>query len=313
MSKSNFQPTLGFVMPNQPQPPPPQKSNSGGGYPPYQPAPGYPPQYNNYPQPGPQGYPGHQPFPPPVQQQPSSNDYQRSGINDWTYSSSYNYLRSATSFHVKQKVEMIEALMGWETGNKYTVKDQSGNKLLYVGEESNMCGRQLCNARRAFTLSVKDATGRSIMIMDRPLDCSCFCGLICADSLSVSTPNGQVLGSVVEEFNICFPKFSIRDARGQTVLKIEGPMCPMAFGSCASSVVFKVVNKSGVPVGTISKEWSGLVRELFTDADYFSMSFPIDLDPAIKAVCLAALFLIDYEYFERGTLNKNQGGRRLFG
>lgn len=45
-------------------------------------------------------------------------------------------------------------------------------------------------------------------------------------------------------------------------------------------------------VGKISKQWTGLVKEYFTDADNFGVSFPMDLDVRMKAVTLAACFLI---------------------
>jgi len=45
-------------------------------------------------------------------------------------------------------------------------------------------------------------------------------------------------------------------------------------------------------VGRISKQWSGLLREMFTDADHFGISFPMDLDVRMKAVMLGACFLI---------------------
>lgn len=45
-------------------------------------------------------------------------------------------------------------------------------------------------------------------------------------------------------------------------------------------------------VGKISKQWSGLVREAFTDADNFGIQFPLDLDVKMKAVMLGACFLI---------------------
>ncbi len=45
-------------------------------------------------------------------------------------------------------------------------------------------------------------------------------------------------------------------------------------------------------MGKISKQWSGLVREAFTDADMFGINFPLDLDVKIKAVLLGACFLI---------------------
>jgi hypothetical protein len=45
-------------------------------------------------------------------------------------------------------------------------------------------------------------------------------------------------------------------------------------------------------VGKISKQWAGLLREAFTDADYFGITFPMDLDVKMKAVMIGACFLI---------------------
>lgn len=49
---------------------------------------------------------------------------------------------------------------------------------------------------------------------------------------------------------------------------------------------------NGDEVGKISKQWSGIAREMFTDADFFGISFPMDLDVRMKAVMLGACFLI---------------------
>jgi hypothetical protein len=74
------------------------------------------------------------------------------------------------------------------------------------------------------------------------------------------------------------------------VLRIKGPCCTCA---CCADVEFQVLSKDGeVEVGKISKKWSGLIKEYFTDADNFGISMPIDLDVKIKAVVLGALFLI---------------------
>lgn len=45
-------------------------------------------------------------------------------------------------------------------------------------------------------------------------------------------------------------------------------------------------------IGRISKQWTGLDTEMFTDADNFGVQFPMDLDVKMKAVVLAACFLI---------------------
>lgn len=44
--------------------------------------------------------------------------------------------------------------------------------------------------------------------------------------------------------------------------------------------------------GRITKQWSGLAKEAFTDADNYGISFPIDLDINIKAILMGAVFLI---------------------
>lgn len=45
-------------------------------------------------------------------------------------------------------------------------------------------------------------------------------------------------------------------------------------------------------VGRISKHWTGIVKEAFSDADNFGIQFPLDLDVKMKAVLLGASFLI---------------------
>lgn len=55
-------------------------------------------------------------------------------------------------------------------------------------------------------------------------------------------------------------------------------------------------------VGKISKNWAGLLREGFTDADVFGISFPMDLDVKMKAVMLGACFLIVSEFIFESKL-----------
>ncbi len=60
-------------------------------------------------------------------------------------------------------------------------------------------------------------------------------------------------------------------------------------------------------VGKISKHWSGIAREAFTDADNFGVSFPMDLDVRMKATLLGALFLIDFMFFEKAKNEEGDG------
>lgn len=108
--------------------------------------------------------------------------------------------------------------------------------------------------------------------------------------MEVYAPVGTLVGTVQQEWSIFKPKFTIRNAVGDVVLNIEGPCCTM---SICGDVDFKVKSADGEhEVGRISKQWSGLGREMFTDADHFGITFPMDLDVKIKAVMIGACFLI---------------------
>ena len=56
---------------------------------------------------------------------------------------------------------------------------------------------------------------------------------------------------------------------------------------------------SNVEVGLIQKKWSGLGKELFTQADNFWIQFENVADPALRALLFSATVLIDVVHFER--------------
>ena len=58
--------------------------------------------------------------------------------------------------------------------------------------------------------------------------------------MEVTAPPGSLIGSIHQEWSILSPKFSIKDASGETVLTIEGPIC--TFSICGD-VEFNVITK----------------------------------------------------------------------
>ena len=59
-----------------------------------------------------------------------------------------------------------------------------------------------------------------------------------------------------------------------------------------------VHNQAGEEVGKITKEWGGVLREAFTDADTFGVHYGPAMNPQLRSLVLAATFLIDFLYFE---------------
>lgn len=213
------------------------------------------------------------------------------------------YLTTVDQLLVQQKVELVEAITGFETNNKFNVKNTLGQKVFWAAENNDCCTRNCCGPLRSFQMQVYDTYQNEVMHLRRPAACDSCIFPCCLQSIEVSAPPGRYIGSVQQKWSMCYPYFSIKDVNGDTILRIEGPFCTWSI--CANDVEFKILTIDGVEIGKISKQWSGLARELFTDADFFGISFPIDLDVNIKAITLGACFLIDAMFFEKSGNREN--------
>lgn len=212
------------------------------------------------------------------------------------------YLTMIDQIFVYQLFEFIEALTGFETKNKYELKNSMGQRVYFAVEESEFCNRLCCGANRAFSIKIMDNLNQTVLHLVRPLGChSCWCPCL-HHRMEVQAPPGTIIGYVVQEWNPCIPILSIQNEMSETILKIRGPC--MQF-SCCGDVNFKVLSKDeSTVVGKISKKWTGLLREFFTDADNFGIQFPMDLDVKVKAVLIGACIMVDFLYFEQ-----NSGGK----
>ncbi|CAG0898295.1 unnamed protein product [Darwinula stevensoni] len=206
------------------------------------------------------------------------------------------YLTTIDQLLVHQKVEILEAITTFETANKYSIKNSMGQKIYSASEDTDCCTRNILGPYRCFELQVLDHQGREVIHLSRPLNCDSCWFPCCLQRLDVYSPPGTLIGVVKQEWSILSPKFTIQDAAGNAILLIEGPICTW---SICGDVEFQILTLRGDNIGRISKQWSGLLKEGFTDADNFGVTFPMDLDVKMKATLLAATFLLDFMFFEK--------------
>eukprot|EP00946_MAST-07B_sp_MAST-7B-sp1_P001641 g1641.t1 len=199
---------------------------------------------------------------------------------------------------VKQHVEMFEAMTGWETANSYTVLDQRGDPLYNVREESSACMRQCCKSNRSFVLHIQDLDNHPVLVVERPYR------FYWQEILVRDPGSGSVLGTVTRSFAILSRTFEVRDRDGAHLFNISSPLfSPWTF--------YLTDPRTQAQLGMVQKKWSGLAQELFTDADNFGIEFPSSLPRSSKSLLLAAVFLIDFMYFEDNDMNSQRGrGRR---
>ncbi|KAM7292194.1 phospholipid scramblase 2 [Ixodes scapularis] len=194
-------PTQGYPPPSQGYPPPAQ------GYPP--PAQGYPPPGMGYPTPqGDMAYGG-----PPITQPPSASQggypapemgYGAAPPAAPNCPPGLEYLTAIDQLLVKQKVELLEAFLGFETQNKYTIKNSMGQKVYHATEDTDCCTRNCCGPARPFDIKVADNSGNEVLHFQRDLRCTSCCCPCCLQSPK-ETPvrRSDDGGGVPKQTNFC--------------------------------------------------------------------------------------------------------------
>jgi len=197
-------------------------------------------------------------------------------------------LASISGLAVRQVKEWGEILTGFETKNKYAISDASGQSLcLAVEEGGSPLVRWFLKALRPFTIAVLAEDGQEVLRVLRPFR-------FYFHRTEIVGSRGQPLGVIERRFSILRRVYSVLDRSGTEICQLFGPILhPWTFE----------IRKDGVAYGKITKKWSGLMKEGFTDADSFGVTFPADWDVELKALLLGAVFLIDFVHFE------NRGNR----
>jgi uncharacterized protein YxjI len=195
-------------------------------------------------------------------------------------------LKRAAALVVLQRRSMAEALIGFERRNVYDVTDDDGRSLYTVEEESSWWVRQFLGRFRPLALSVtQTSTSLVLFRIAKPFR-------LWHPRVDVADSSGRTVGSVESGFPIPVRWYTVRDARGATAFRISG-----AFWRPWTFKVFR----GEVQAGEIKKKWAGLLRESFTDADNFAVTFPPESPISHKALLLAALLLIDIVHFENNS------------
>jgi hypothetical protein len=79
-------------------------------------------------------------------------------------------------------------LTGFETNNKYEIKNSLGQRVYFAVEDTDCCTRNCCGASRPFTLRILDNLGQEVVTMERPLRCSDCCCPCCLQEVGVKSP-----------------------------------------------------------------------------------------------------------------------------
>jgi hypothetical protein len=235
---------------------------------------------------------------------------------------------------IEQKIELMEALTGCETPNRYNVFyiDSEGQKkfLFKCKEESGwFCRNCVPSSNRPFYLKmyhVKSSSPNSdskqlIGDFERPFMCTCLC--CCRprmdgyfkSQISDDVPGkknaikkiGQKgnMGKVLEPFS-CGPTINLYGHDKKVRWKIYGEYCQCGFWARDISVgkcyevdfpIYDCEDTEKKPVGNIHKIFKGL-SELISDSDVFVLTFPKKADVIDRLMLIGSVIMIDYRFYE---------------
>jgi len=192
---------------------------------------------------------------------------------------------------VRQRKRWLEILTSFDSRNTYVVYDELGNPVFNVEEQGhgivNFLKRALLGSFRPFTAHVEDLAGGygQVLTLRRPFR-------FFFHRLEVHDNEGNLLGAIQRRWTWVRRKYEVEGPSGQVLCTLFGPIFrPWTFEIHMPG--------SDVEIGVVQKKWSGLLKEVFTEADNFWVELDRIQDPTLKALLFSATVLIDVVHFER--------------
>ncbi|MDH5377006.1 MAG: phospholipid scramblase family protein [Gammaproteobacteria bacterium] len=196
-------------------------------------------------------------------------------------------LEDDDAIFIRQLVDYSEILLPVEACNRYELFNDDETKKFYAYElegasPASWLTRAFLGSLRPFTLRVLDQDNNTLLEVVSPFR-------FYFHRIGVTSPDTGFLGTVERRFDLLNKLFFVFDANNKLLCKLKGPLWkPWTFDIVQNDKTF----------GSIKKSWSGSLKEVFTDADCFGVEFPQGANETEKRLLLAAVFLIDFVYFE---------------
>jgi hypothetical protein len=189
---------------------------------------------------------------------------------------------------VKQVKEMFEIVLNWETANKYALYDSESNKIGFAAERSHgifhKIIRNIMRSHRSISMDVWDKDDRHVLTGHRPW-------YFFFSDLNVRTHDERLIGDIKTRFGFLKRKYDLSDSQGRVFASIESYRWKLW--------TFTIFDSNGNEMGVITKKWGGLLKEVFTDADQFTIDFSrFNWTEEQKAILLFSCLSVDLDFFE---------------
>lgn len=172
-------------------------------------------------------------------------------------------LLTQNRFFVNQKIKLIELT------NEFKIRDEAGTEIGTIKEEGQSKLKKLArfttnlDSMMTHKYGIHDADGTRVAALVRPR-------AIMFSKVLVQDGNGQEIGTL-EQARKVFKKvrFSVMGTAGEELAAIQAENW--------RAWNFTITGPNEQPLGSISKNWGGAVKEIFTTAD----NYMVEIDPSV--------------------------------
>ena len=182
--------------------------------------------------------------------------------------------RSGIGVHQRRKV--------FELRNQYTLSDESGAAAGTVEQTKQSALTFVARLVSSLdvmlpvTLEVADASGQTVLVLSKPWFTM---------RVTVAEPGGRIIGVIGRKLRMGKPVYALSDAGGGAVGEIRAQDW--------RSRNFQVIGVDGAELAHVTKQWRGLLTEVFTDADSYAVTFEPHASPEQCALAFAGALAID--------------------
>ncbi len=182
-----------------------------------------------------------------------------------------------------------EKVRAFHMTNAYRVYNQSGVEIGAIQETMpwyRMVLRLIANkGMLPFTLDVLAEDGAKLASISRGFT-------FMFSKITISDGVGAELARINQKFNWVKPKFALVSPAGEQIGMIQGDW---------KGWNFQILDREEQVIGTISKQWNGAMKEIFTTAD----KYIVTIDPRVaedsqKVAIVASAITIDMVLKEAG-------------
>lgn len=182
--------------------------------------------------------------------------------------------RSGIGLHQRRKI--------FEMRNQYELSDEAGQRLGAVEQVGQspftFIVRLVSDMDIALpvTLSVSDVAGAEVLRLHKPWF---------RYAVTVSRPDGTMVGVVRKRVRLGKAVFTVLAPNGEELGEVKAENW--------RARDFRIEDATGTEVARVTKQWRGLVTEMFTDADSYAVTFESTTAEPMRSLAFAAALSVD--------------------